>query len=314
MKVVVAGGSGLIGRALCRSFVADGHEVVVLSRDPARVHGNNGARVVAWTPPDTRPWVGELRGAGVVVNLAGASIGRWPWTPLRRRHMRDSRLEATRSIVDAIASLPSHNRPGVLLSASGTDVYEGRDDEPATESTAPGSSFLARLCLDWEAEALRATDHGVRVVVLRTSSVLAPHAPYLRAVTLPFRFCIGGPLGSGRQWVSWIHIEDVVRGYRWALASGSMAGPVNLSAPDPRRQRDYAHALGATLNRPSRLRTPAFVVRLGLGGQATLVLGSRRVWPAALLDDGFEFAHPRLEEALTSVLEKPVTPRPDGDR
>jgi uncharacterized protein (TIGR01777 family) len=308
VKVVVAGGSGLIGRALCASLVADGHEVVVLSRDPARANVPR-ARLVEWAPGETGAWSNELRGASAVVNLAGASIGRWPWTTRRRRLLRDSRLIATRSIVDAIAALPSPDRPLALLSASGTDVYEGRDDVPASEATQPGSSFLARLCLDWEAEARRAEALSVRVVVLRTSSVIAPGAPYLRVVSLPFRLFVGGRLGSGHQWVSWIHLDDAVRGYRWALDSPLVTGPVNLSAPDPREQRDYARALGDALHRPNVVPTPAWIIRLALGAQASLALGSRRVWPTVLLDRGYIFSQPHLEEALASALSKPASPR-----
>ena len=302
MKVVVAGGSGLIGRALSRSFLADGHEVVVLTRDVRRARVADGVRVVPWAPRDDGSWVGELRGAAAVVNLAGASIGRWPWTSRRKEQLRTSRLDATQALVHAIASLPVDLRPGVLLSASGTDDYEGRDERPAGEDTRPGSSFLARLCLDWEAESLRAADLGVRVVLLRQSSVIAPGAPYLRTATLPSRLFVGGRLGTGQQWVSWIHIEDVVRGYRWALGAPTVTGAVNLSAPDPRRQLDYARALGAALHRPSSFPTPAWLIRLVLGDQASLALGSRRVWPGVLLDHGFVFAHPRLEDALASAL------------
>jgi uncharacterized protein (TIGR01777 family) len=309
VKVVVAGGAGLIGRALCASLVGDGHEVVVLSRDPAHAVAAQVTRVVEWAPGADGAWSDELREASAVVNLAGASIGRWPWTAGRQRLLRDSRLTATRSIVDTIAALPSPDRPGTLLSASGTDVYEGRDDLPANEATPPGSCFLARLCLDWEAEARRAEELGVRVVALRTSSVLAHEAPYLRVVSMPFRLFLGGRLGNGRQWVSWIHLDDVVRGYRWALESPSVTGPVNLSAPDPRRQLDYARALGTALHRPSWFPTPAWLIHLVLGGQASLALGSRRVWPAILLDHGFMFSQPHLEEALASALAKPVTPR-----
>lgn len=303
MKVVIAGGTGLIGTALCRSLLADGNEVIVLTRStrpPARTVP--GARPVTWQPPHLGPWTDEVRGATAIINLAGASIGRWPWTAARMRLLRESRLAATRALVGALAGLPSSQRPAVLLNASGTDVYEGRDETPSDESTRPGRSFLARLCLDWEAEALRSEPLGVRVVLLRTSSVIAPNAPFLRAVSLPVRLLIGGRIGSGAQWVSWADMADVVGLYRLALESPDIDGPCNVAAPDPRRQHDFARALGAALGRPSRFWTPAWVVRLVLGPQATLALGSRRAWPAKALSAGYVFQRPRLEGALSMAL------------
>jgi uncharacterized protein (TIGR01777 family) len=199
VKVVIAGGSGLIGTALCRALVAAGYEVVIFTRGTAGTPTPAlGLRTVAWQPPGPGSWTDEILDAGAVINLAGASIGRWPWTSGRKQVLRDSRLSATRALVDALAACPEGARPAVLLSASGTDVYEGRDATPAGEDVRPGGSFLARLCLDWEAEATRAEGLGVRVVVLRTSSVVAPGAPYLRVIALPFRFGVGGRLGSGR--------------------------------------------------------------------------------------------------------------------
>lgn len=298
MKVVIAGGTGLIGRALCSALAEAGHRPTVLSRNPARASLVRGARYVAWHPPGQDAWVAELADADAVVNLAGESIGAWPWTPRRKRRLRDSRVEATRTLVTAIESLPRGNRPAVLVNSSGTDLYEGRDESPATESTPPADTFLARLCLDWEAEAIRAGDLGLRVVLARTSLVLARDAASLRLMALPFRLFAGGPVGSGRQWVSWVALEDAVALIMRAVTDETISGPLNLAAPDPRPQVDFARALGGALHRPSIVRTPAWAVRLVLGGQATLALGSRRVWPAAALAAGFGFGHPRLEEAL----------------
>jgi uncharacterized protein len=301
MKVVIAGGCGLIGRAICASLVAAGDEVVVLSRNPDGPAAP-GVRPVVWQPPAPGPWAAEIAGTGAVINLAGASIGRWPWTVGRRRLLLESRLGATRAIVGAISALPVGQRPAVLLSASGTDAYEGRDLAPATEETPPGASFLARLCLAWEAEATRAHDFGVRVVLMRTSSVLAPGAPFLRVVSLPVRLGLGGRLGSGRQWVSWVGIEDVVGLYRWAMVTDGVCGTLNVAAPDPRPQASFVTALAGSLHRPSRVATPAWAIRLALGGQATLALGSRRVWPAKALELGYVFRQPRLEGALAASL------------
>jgi len=302
MKVVITGGSGLIGSAISRALLDAGHEVVVLTRDDAASEGAGQPRRVPWNPTVVGDWSAELADAGAVVNLAGASIGRWPWTPRRKALLRESRLASTRAIVNAIASMSASSRPKVLLNASGTDIYEGRDQAPAGEDTDPGSSFLARLCLDWEAEACKAEPLGVRVVLLRTSSVIARGAPYVRTITLPFRLLVGGRLGSGRQWVSWVDLADAAGLYLWALETSSITGPVNVSAPDPRRQRDYARSIGRALRRPSWFPAPAVVVRLLLQDQATLALGSRRVWPTKALANGYAFRYPRLEEALARAI------------
>jgi uncharacterized protein (TIGR01777 family) len=301
MRVVLAGGSGLIGRALCLALLELGHQPVVLSRDPQRARLSSGVRRVGWRPPAEGAWTAELDGADAVVNLAGASIGRWPWTAGRKRLLRESRLTATKSLVAALASLAPARRPAVLVNASGTDLYEGCDEVPATETTPPTDTFLARLCVDWEAEALRATALGIRVVLLRTSLVLAPGAPALSLMALPFRVFAGGPAGSGQQWISWIALQDAVALILKALSDATISGPLNLAAPNPTRQEEFARSLGAALHRPSWVRAPAWALRLALGEQATLALGSRRVWPAKALAAGFQFSHPRLDEAFDQV-------------
>jgi uncharacterized protein len=301
MRVVVAGGSGLIGRALCGTLLEAGHEPVVLSRALARARLPAGVTCVEWHPPTLGSWGTSLDGADAIVNLAGESIGHWPWTSHRKRELRDSRLDATRALVQAMAPLPPGRRPRVLVNSSGTDLYEGRDREPATEATEPSSTFLARLCVDWEKEATRAEELGVRVVLARTSLVITRGAPSLELVSLPFRFLAGGPVGSGRQWFSWIAIEDAVALIVLALTDAAISGPMNVAAPDPRRQADFARALGAALHRPAWIRTPAWAIRLVLRDQATLALGSRRVWPARALAAGYTFAYPQLEAALQHV-------------
>ena len=301
MKVLVAGGSGLIGRAVCVALRDAGHDPVVLTRG-SRPWLADGTRAVTWSPPALGLWTQELAGAGAVINLAGETVGRWPWTASRKRVLRDSRLIPTRALVDAIAALPADQRPKVLLSASGTDVYEGRDARPADEETSPGDSFLARLSVDWEAEASRAERLGIRVVLLRISLVVAPRASSLRLLALPFRLFVGGPVGSGRQWISWIDLSDVVGLILCALQSEGMRGPVNFAAPDPRPQAEFGRTLAQVIGRPSRLRTPAWVIRFVLGDMAALALGSRRVWPAKALKAGYLFQKPRLEEALIAAF------------
>jgi uncharacterized protein (TIGR01777 family) len=308
MKVVIAGGSGLIGTALVTALLEAGHEPVVLSRhgprpgNPADNASAAAVRHATWDPAQPGDWTTELAGAGAVINLGGASIGHWPWTKGRKAELIGSRVTATRALVDAIRGLPAADRPKVFLSASGTDLYEGRDATPADETTPAADTFLSRLVVAWEAEATKATELGLRVVLVRTSPVIARGAASLRIEALPFRLFVGGRLGSGQQWWSWIDASDIVGIYLWALDNDAVSGPINATAPDPRRQLDFARALGAVLHRPSWFPAPAFAIRLLLRDQATLALGSRRVWPAATLAAGYVFKQPRLEDSLLGAL------------
>lgn len=306
MKVVVAGGSGLVGRAICRALAAAGHELVVLTRDPARpATGMPSARLVGWDPKDNGDWRAELSDAGAVINLAGASVGRWPWTARRRADLVESRVGTTRAIVDAIGSLAPEHRPAVLINASGTDLYEGRDAEAADENTPPADTFLSHLVVAWEAEARKAEELGLRVVLLRASLVIAPGATSLRLLALPVRLFLGGRLGSGRQWTSWVDIDDMVGLCVLALGRLEIEGPINAAAPDVRTQAEFATALGSVLHRPIWFPTPAWLIRLVFGRQSTLALGSRRVWPAKALAAGYVFRRPRLEDALDRAFHGP---------
>jgi uncharacterized protein len=304
MRAVIAGGSGMIGRHLARALLADGWAVDILTRDVGRATRRipEGARAVGWVPDRPAGLETVLDGADGVINLAGVSLGPRPWTPGRKWAILASRLEATSAIVAAVRALPPERRPEVLVNASGSDVYTGRDARPADESTEPTHEFLADVCLRWEAAAREAEALGIRVALVRTAFVLAPDAPVLRLLALPFRLFVGGRLGSGRQWFSWIHIDDLVGIYRLALTDPTISGPINGAAPEPCRQADLANAIGATLHRPVWLPAPAWAIRLALRDQATLVLGSRRVVPSAARAAGYAFGHPTVEEALAEVL------------
>jgi uncharacterized protein len=295
VKVVVAGGSGLIGRHLVRGLLAEQHDVTVLSRNPERARSRlpAGTRVVGWDPSGMRlDWATHLANSRAMVNLCGESIGRWPWTPARRRLLRDSRLEPTHALIDAVASLPPSERPGALLNASTVDVYDGADTEPASEATPPCATPLARLAADWETAALTAEDLAVRVVLLRFGLVIAPDSAGL----------CRGPLGSGQQWVSWVAIEDAVALMLRAISGWDIGGPLNIVAPQPVRQAEFAAALGRALGRPSRVRTPAWLLRLVLGSQSALLLGSRRAVPAKAFAASYEFRGAGLEQALVSAV------------
>jgi uncharacterized protein len=303
MKVLVAGGSGLIGRRLVSSLVKDGHDVVVLSRRMGNPAG--GVRFVTW---DARSadgdWVKELSGAQGVVNLAGASIGSWPWTPRRMAELLSSRLLATAALVQALERTPSALRPQLLVSASGIDYYGDRGDEVIAEDGAAGDSFLARLSQQWETAARKAEPLGVRVVLIRTAMVFGREALAFRLLTLPFRLFVGGPLGNGRQWFTWIHLDDIVGLYRLALENSQVSGPINAVAPDVRREAEVAKEIGRVMHRPAFFPVPAFVLRLVLGAEAHLLLDGRHATPAKAQGLGYRFKFGGLQEALEDVIRR----------
>jgi uncharacterized protein (TIGR01777 family) len=298
--VLVAGGSGFVGRRLVDELAGRGHEPVVLSRDPQRAAAALpvGARAVGWDGD----WRGDLAGAAGVVNLAGASIGGGRWTTRRKETILSSRVGTTVRLVEAIRALPAARRPPVLVNASGIDYAGDRGDEPVTEEAEAGASFLARVCVAWEAAARPAEGLGVRVVLMRTSFVFGRGAPAVRLLTLPFRSFVGGPLGSGRQWFPWISLDDTVRLYADAVEHDALSGPVNVVAPEQVRQREVARELGRVLHRPAVLPTPAPLLRLALGEQADLLLHGQRAEPRKALEAGFGFRHPTLRAALEEAL------------
>jgi uncharacterized protein (TIGR01777 family) len=301
MKIVIAGGSGFLGTALAREFIKQKHDVVVLTRQdaaPKRVHE---VAYVRWTPnSQSGAWAAALDGAGAVVNLAGESIGGQRWSPQRKRKLRDSRLAATRSLASAINE--STNPPRVFASGSAVGYYGDRGVETLTEASAPGNDFLAGVAREWEAAA-READAKTRVVIVRTGLVLDPKEGVLVKMLPPFRMFVGGPLGSGSQYMSWIHRDDWVRLVGWALEHEGARGPVNATAPNPVTNRDFSKALGRALHRPSLLPAPALALRLMLGEMAdSLLLGGQRVLPARATDLGFSFRYSVIDEAFANLL------------
>jgi uncharacterized protein (TIGR01777 family) len=303
MKVIITGGSGYIGRRLAASLVAGGHEVVALSRRMAATTPQPGVRFVEW---DARTqdggWVKELEGAGGVVNLAGTSIGSGRWTRRRMAEILSSRVQATGAIVEAIEHTTAARRPAVLVSASGIDYYGDRGDETLTEDSAPGNSFLARVSVQWEAAARTAEALGVRVVLVRTALVVGRGAPAFRLMVLPFRLFAGGPLGNGRQWFTWIEIDDLVSIYRLALENAAVRGPVNAVAPDLRTQREVAREIGRVMHRPALMPAPALLLDLAIGDQSQLLLHGRRATPHKLETLGYHFRLGSLPDALRASL------------
>jgi uncharacterized protein (TIGR01777 family) len=305
MRIVVAGGSGMLGRRLTSRWLAAGEGVTILSRDPARGASRvpSGATVRRWAPQSIDDdLVSALRGADAVVNLAGVSIGGRPWTPGRKRAILQSRLDATTAIVGAMARLAPAERPTVLVNASGIDVYGDRPEGELIETSLPGTSFLAGVVVAWETAARAAEALGIRVVLARNAVIVAPEAPAWRLILLPFRLFVGGPLGSGRQRFTWVHVEDAVGLYDLAVRDASISGPVNVVAPDVPTQRELARAIGRAMHRPAIVPVPAFVLRLVLWGQADVVLHGRVARPTRALAAGYEFHYPTVESALHDVL------------
>jgi len=304
MKVAIVGGSGLLGRHISAELLGRGDRVLILSRDPGRVRRRLSPDVIVtgWSVADPAGLATILGDVDAVINLAGVPVGPRPWTPGRRRAILRSRLDATGAIVAAIARLGSERRPRVLVSASGTDGYTGLDASPATEASPSSDGFLARVCLAWEAEAGRARELGVRVAILRIGFVLARDATVLRLYALPFRLHLGGPLGDGRQWMSWVHVDDVVALFLFALDDRRVDGIVNAVAPQPARQAEVAAAIGAALHRRSWLPVPAPLIRLAMGGASTLALGSRRIVPQRAAELGYRFRRPELRSAVADAL------------
>lgn len=304
MRVVVTGGTGLLGVPLIRALRERGDTVIGLTRDPARA--KQKLEAISWVAADLEnpgPWCDSLAGADAIVHLAGESVGDKRWDARQKQRIRDSRVESARVIVEAIARL--ERKPAVLVTASGTDLYpyaiEGfGDDEEVTEADPPGDTFLARVCRDWEAEALAAEAHGVRVVCMRTGLVVAGGLA-LERLSKPFKWFVGGKIGSGEQWISWIGIRDAVAVYANAIHDPRYRGPIN-AVTDSVRNKELARVLGKVLGRPSWLRAPKLGVKLLAGELSEVILHGRRVVPARLRELGYTFAQPELEAALRSEL------------
>jgi len=307
MRIVVAGGSGFLGRPLCDALTRAGHEVIALSRGAAPLAPGDawssgaGLRNAFWTATeDVSAWAPLVDGCDAVVNLAGESIASGRWTDAKKRRLESSRLESTRALGVAIQQAASP--PRVFLSASAIGYYGSRGDEPLTEASPPGDDFLAKLCVSWEREARRASGSRTRCVLLRTGIVLAPEGGALAPMLTQFRMFAGGPVGSGRQFMSWIHRSDWIALAAWLLERRD-DGPFNLTAPNPVTNMEFAKALGQVLGRPSVLPAPAFALRVLLGEMAlALVIGGQRVLPQRALDLGFRFRFDTLSLALADLL------------
>ncbi|MGD8243618.1 MAG: TIGR01777 family oxidoreductase [Anaerolineae bacterium] len=300
MRVIITGGTGLIGQALSASLGADGHEVIVLSRSPERAPAMPmGVRVVSWDARTAEGWGHLADGAYAIVNLAGASLRR-RWTSRYKTVIRDSRLNAGQAVFEAVEGAKS--RPSVVVQAAGVSLYGPRGDELITEETEAADTFLGRTAVLWEQSTAAVESFGVRRAIVRSAPVLTTRGGVLPLMMLPFRLFVGGPLGSGRQWFPWIHIEDEVRAIHFLIENEVGVGPFNLTAPDTVTNAEFGRVLGRVVRRPAFFRVPAFALRFVLGEMSTVVLDGQRAVPGKLHDLAFTFRFPTLEMALRDLL------------
>lgn len=300
MKVLVSGSTGLVGRAMVPSLQAAGHQVVRLVRTPGAV----GENTIPWDPAAGQIDAAALEGLDAVIHLAGENIAARRWNEEQKARIRDSRVRGTRLLSEALARC--QRRPSALLAASAIGYYGERGDAWVTESCAPGTGFLADVCQEWEAATRPAADAGLRVVNLRIGVILSRDGGALAKMLTPFRMGVGGRMGSGRQYMSWVALDDVVGAIEHCLDRQDLRGPINVVAPEPVTNYEFTKTLGRVLGRPTILPMPGFAARLALGEMADeLLLASTRVAPRVLLNSGYAFRWPNLEGALRHLLDKP---------
>jgi len=301
MRVLVTGASGFLGSAVCDALPARGDETVGLTRDPQRARqGNPTVTWHAWNPAAERPPASALEGVDGVVNLVGEPIDQ-RWTEAAKQRIRDSRGRSTKNLVDAISA--TDPRPNTLVSQSAVGYYGDRGEAVVDESTGPGSTFDAEVCVAWETAAREAEKVGVRVVVVRSGLVLDPEHGLLKQLLLPFKLGVGGPLAGGGQYMPWIHVDDEVRLLLWALDTDGASGTYNATAPNPVTNREFSKALGRVLGRPALIPLPKLALKARFGGElGEVAAGGQRTIPRRALDAGFEFRHPELEPALGDLL------------
>jgi uncharacterized protein (TIGR01777 family) len=300
MKVFITGGTGFVGSNLTRHLVDKGHEVTILARkEPAKRPFGPQVRYIAADATRPGTWQDAVAEHDVLVNLAGVSIFK-RWDDSYKKLLRDSRILTTRNLVQAIPASSADNM--LLISTSAVGYYGMTQDEVHAEDSRPGSDFLAMLARDWEAEALQAQTGGTRVVITRFGVVLGNDAGALAQMALLFRFFVGGPVGNGRQWVSWIHIEDLCRAMLFVMENPAIRGPVNFTAPEPVRNRELSKAIGKALHRPSFMPAPGFMIKLVMGEFGSVILEGQRVVPTVLQHSGFSFVYPEIEGAVQNLL------------
>ncbi len=301
MRIVITGGTGLIGSALMQHLVTKGHEVILLSRSPERAKALlEGVRLERWDGRTASGWGALVDGADAIVNLAGENIAAGRWTAERKKRIRESRLYAGQAVVEAVEG--ARQKPRALIQASAVGYYGPCGDQVITEETAPGQDFLAQVAVEWESCTARVEAMGVRRAIIRTAPVLSAVGGVLPRIIRPFRLFVGGPLGSGQQWFPWIHIADEVGAIVFLIERPEATGPFNLSAPNPVRNADLARILGRVLRRPAIMPTPRFALHLIFGEMAMVLVEGQQAVPQRLLDLGFSFRFPEAESALRDLL------------
>jgi uncharacterized protein (TIGR01777 family) len=299
MRIIIAGGSGFLGRALIHDLQGAGHEVTVLTRYPGRARLPTGCQALAWDGRTTAGWGEAMSRAEAVINLTGESLSNWPWTKAQKERFRESRVQAGQALTEAIGA--ASPRPKVFIQFSGINHY-GLQGEPADENTPPGDDFLSQLTVVWEGASQEVEALGVRRCVLRTAVVLGRDGGLLGLMALPVRLFIGGRLGNGRQAVPWVHVQDVAGAVRFLLENEATRGVYNLIAPQSTSNSEFYRGLAKALKRPYWFPTPAFLLRLALGEMAVLIVDGRPARPDRLLKAGYAFRFPRLEEALRGLF------------
>ncbi len=306
MRILITGGTGFIGRELVRELLENGHEPIVLSRNP-KLHTGlpTEVQVHSWDAKTTQGWGRLVEEIDAVVNLAGENLAGksfFPsrWTAQRKQRILNSRLDAGRALVQAIEA--ADRKPAVLVQSSAIGYYGVHADQLLTETDPPGGDFIAETSVDWEASTAPVEAMGVRRAVIRTGIVLDPDEGALMRLLLPFRLFVGGPFGSGKQWYSWVHIADVVRAIRFLIENEEAQGVFNLTAPNPLQNREFSRSLGKVMKRPSWIPLPGFVLQALFGEVATVVLDGQRVIPKRLMDLGFGFRYPEVEAAFRDLL------------
>lgn len=301
MRIIITGGSGLIGRELTATLSYAGHEVILLSRFPNRVYDLPlKAQAVEWDGHSPQGWGQFVEGAGAVVNLAGANIAAGRWSGQRKQILHDSRVDAGKAVVEAIRA--ASDKPKVVVQASAVGYYGARGSEEVTETTPAGSGFLPDLCKDWEASTAPVEQMGVRRAIARTGVVLSPEGGALPRMQMPFRFFVGGPLGGGQQWLPWIHFTDEVNALKWLIENENASGAYNLCSPTPVTNAEFSRLLGKRMHRPCWLPVPGFVLRLLLGEMADVLLKGQKQIPRRLQRSSFRFLYTAADAALKDII------------
>lgn len=304
MRVIITGGTGLIGRQLCANLVKDGHEAIALSRDPQSHQRQmpDGVSLVGWDAQSAQGWGELVNGADAIVNLVGENLSARLWSAAQKRRIRESRLNGGQAMVEAIRL--SKRKPKVVVQASGVNYYGPGGDEVISEDHPAGSDFLSQVCVDWEASTAEVEKMGVRRVIIRSGVVLDKKEGALPRFLLQFRLFAGGTLGDGRQWLSWIHPQDEINGIRFLIENQDASGAFNLTSPNPKTNLEFGKAIGRVLHRPALIRVPAFVIKLVFGEMSIVVLKGQRAVPQNLSKIGFQFSHPELQEAVKDVISR----------